>query len=90
MEHTPANLASDMAEKLKAWTGKTWLISVVNKQGGKTLLQEAQETKANLRKTMSANPVVSAVIMAFPGAKIDSIRERAEETDDTSNSEDYE
>ena len=58
--------------------------------GGKTLLQEAQETKANLRKTMSANPVVSAVIMAFPGAKIDSIRERAEETDDTSNSEDYE
>lgn len=90
MEHTPANLASDMAEKLKAWTGKTWLISVVNKQGGKTLLQEAQETKANLRKTMSANPVVSAVIMAFPGAKIDSIRERAEETDDTSNTEDYE
>lgn len=90
MEHTPANLASDMAEKLKAWTGKIWLISVVNKQGGKTLLQEAQETKANLRKTMSANPVVSAVIMAFPGAKIDSIRERAEETDDTSNSEDYE
>lgn len=90
MEHTPANLASDMAEKLKAWTGKTWLISVVNKQGGKTLLQEAQENKANLRKTMSANPVVSAVIMAFPGAKIDSIRERAEETDDTSNSEDYE
>ena len=90
MEQTPANLASDMAEKLKAWTGKTWLISVVNKQGGKTLLQEAQETKANLRKTMSANPVVSAVIMAFPGAKIDSIRERAEETDDTSNSEDYE
>ncbi len=90
MEHTPANLASDMAEKLKAWTGKTWLISVVNKQGGKTLLQEAQETKANLRKTMSANPVVSAVIMAFPGAKIDSIRERTEETDDTSNSEDYE
>lgn len=90
MEHTPANLASDMAEKLKAWTGKTWLISVVNKQGGKTLLQEAQETKANLRKTMAANPVVSAVIMAFPGAKIDSIRERAEETDDTSNSEDYE
>lgn len=90
MEHTPANLASDMAEKLKAWTGKTWLISVVNKQGGKTLLQEAQETKANLRKTMSANPVVSAVIMAFPGAKIDSIRERAEETEDTSNSEDYE
>ena len=90
MEHTPPNLASDMAEKLKAWTGKTWLISVVNKQGGKTLLQEAQETKANLRKTMSANPVVSAVIMAFPGAKIDSIRERAEETDDTSNSEDYE
>ena len=58
--------------------------------GGKTLLQEAQETKANLRKTMSANPVVSAVIMAFPGAKIDSIRERAEETEDTSNSEDYE
>lgn len=90
MENTPPNLASDMAEKLKAWTGKTWLISVVNKQGGKTLLQEAQETKANLRKTMSANPVVSAVIMAFPGAKIDSIRERAEETDDTSNSEDYE
>lgn len=90
MENTPANLASDMAEKLKAWTGQTWLISVVNKQGGKTLLQEAQETKANLRKTMSANPVVSAVIMAFPGAKIDSIRERAEETDDTSNSEDYE
>ncbi len=90
MENTPANLASDMAEKLKAWTGQTWLISVVNKQGGKTLLQEAQETKANLRKTMSANPVVSAVIMAFPGAKIDSIRERVDENEETSNAEDEE
>ena len=90
MENTPANLASDMAEKLKAWTGQTWLISVVNKQGGKTLLQEAQETKANLRKTMSANPVVSAVIMAFPGAKIDSIRERIDENEETSNAEDEE
>ena len=90
MENTPANLASDMAEKLKAWTGQTWLISVVNKQGGKTLLQEAQENKANLRKTMSANPVVSAVIMAFPGAKIDSIRERVDENEETSNAEDEE
>ncbi|HBO59038.1 MAG TPA: hypothetical protein DD624_03915, partial [Alphaproteobacteria bacterium] len=60
------------------------------KQGGKTLLQEAQETKANLRKTMSANPVVSAVIMAFPGAKIDSIRERVDENEETSNAEDEE
>ncbi|MBR1945874.1 MAG: DNA polymerase III subunit gamma/tau [Alphaproteobacteria bacterium] len=74
LENTPHNLAGDMVERLRRWTGKQWVVSVVSQQGGQTLLQQARINAENLRRTMLQNPFVSAVLKAFPTAKIETIR----------------
>ena len=74
LEKAPLNLANELAEKLNEWTGKRWLVSVVNKPGGMTLAQEAKKNEENLRKKMSVHPLVSAVIKTFPGAHLESVR----------------
>lgn len=74
LEKAPLNLANQLAEKLNEWTGKRWLVSVVNKPGGMTLAQEAKKNEENLRKKMSVHPLVSAVIKTFPGAHLESVR----------------
>ncbi|MBO4521144.1 MAG: DNA polymerase III subunit gamma/tau [Alphaproteobacteria bacterium] len=74
LENTPHNLAGDMVDHLRRWTGKQWIVSVVSQQGGQTLLQQARANTENLRRKMSQNPFVSAVLLAFPNAKIETIR----------------
>lgn len=74
LEKAPLNLANELAEKLNEWTGKRWLVSVVNKPGGMTLAQEAKKNEENLRKKMSVHPLVSAIIKTFPGAHLESVR----------------
>lgn len=74
LEKAPLNLANELAEKLNEWTGKRWLVSVVNKPGGMTLAQEAKKNEENLRKKMAVHPLVSAVIKTFPGAHLESVR----------------
>ena len=81
-EETPASLAMEMSQKLQEWTGKPWLVSVVGKQGGQTLYQEAKAKEENLRREMTKNPLVATVIRLFPGAKIDTIRMQKDEEAD--------
>lgn len=86
MDRAPNNLAGEMVEKLRAWTGKQWVVTVVGRQGGQTLIQQARANAENLKKTMTQHPLVTAVLKAFPGSRIDTIRLQKEEE---SESEDY-
>lgn len=74
LENTPHNLAGDMVERLRRWTGRQWIVSVVSRQGGQTLLQQARANAENLRRTMLQNPFVATVLNAFPNSKIETIR----------------
>lgn len=74
LENTPHNLAGDMVDRLRRWTGRQWIVSVVSRAGGQTLLQQARANAENLRRTMMQHPVVSAVLKAFPNSKIETIR----------------
>ena len=74
LENTPHNLAGEMVEKLRQWTGRQWIVSVVSQQGGQTLAQQARDNAEKLRRTIAQNPLVSAVLLAFPNAKIETIR----------------
>ena len=85
LENTPHTLAGDMVERLRQWTGRQWIVSVVSKQGGQTLLQQARANAENLRRTMAQNPVVSAVLTAFPHSKIETIRPKKEAENETEN-----
>ncbi len=79
LEKAPRTLAGELAEKLQLWTKNRWIVSVSTKQGGKTLRQEADENKENLKNMLLQKPIVSKTLVLFPKAKIESIRLRKEQ-----------
>ena len=84
----PHNLAGEMVKKLREWTGQPWVVSVVNRPGGQTLIQQARINTENLKRNMSQNPLVTAVLMTFPGTRIDTVRPQKEENESEENNDD--
>jgi DNA polymerase III subunit gamma/tau len=68
------DLASRLGQRLQGWTGARWAVSVVS-TGGAPTIAETRDEKQDLAKAEAAlNPLVQAVMAAFPGAKISEIR----------------
>ncbi|MFQ5845452.1 MAG: DNA polymerase III subunit gamma/tau, partial [Planctomycetota bacterium] len=74
--HAPANLANRMGELLHRWTGRRWVVSVSKAEGAPTLKQQGEAAEAAARRAAAADPLVRAVLEAFPGATIEAVRER--------------
>ena len=73
-EAAPRDLAARLAARLQGWTGERWAVTVVA-QGGQSTVAEQQETaEAEAREQVSKDPLVKAVLMAFPGARISAVR----------------
>jgi DNA polymerase-3 subunit gamma/tau len=71
----PRDLANRIAGKLTEWTGQRWLVGVAN-AGGEPTLQEQEEARESSRRSeVARNPLVRAVLEAFPGARIEAVRE---------------
>lgn len=75
-EGAPRGLPNQMAEKLTAWTGQRWVVSVVNAGGDPTLAERDREQKKETMDEVMASPAVMEVMKAFPGAKIIDIKTR--------------
>ncbi|MEE9140356.1 MAG: DNA polymerase III subunit gamma/tau [Alphaproteobacteria bacterium] len=73
--HAPATLANRLGELLHRWTGRRWVVSVSKEEGAPTLKEQALAAKAKARQEAAAHPSVRAVLGAFPGATIASVRE---------------
>ena len=70
----PHDLAQRLGSRLQAWTGNRWAVTLVNEGGGETIA-EVRDIETNaLRDKAQAHPLVQAVLMKFPGAKITDIR----------------
>ena len=69
-----ADLAARLSQRLQGWTGSRWGISVVNEGGAATLAEERDAEENAARAEALENPLVQAVLTAFPGAKIAEIR----------------
>ena len=68
------DLASRLSQRLQGWTGARWGVSVVA-QGGAPTIAEARDAEQNSARAEAAlDPLVKAVLLAFPGAKITEIR----------------
>ena len=68
------DLASRLGQRLQGWTGARWGVSVVS-TGGAPTIAEARDKDTTLAKAEAMhNPMVQAVLAAFPGAKITEIR----------------
>ncbi|MBM9593269.1 DNA polymerase III subunit gamma/tau [Roseitranquillus sediminis] len=70
----PRDLAQQLGQRLQAWTGVRWAVSVTSTGGGRTIAEtrdrEADEARARAREL----PLVQAVLAAFPDAEISAIR----------------
>jgi len=75
----PSDLAGEIGRKLTEWTGTRWVVTVTRGAGGTTLHDERLATESRRRDDAAADPLVSAVLSRFPGAKIVDIRMRADE-----------
>ena len=74
----PADLVGRLGSRLQAWTGNRWAITVVN-NGGAPTIAEVRDAKENaLRTSAQEHPLVQAVLLAFPKAKITEIRTEAD------------
>jgi len=72
--NAPSDLAARLAQRLQAWTGLRWAISVVSGGGAPTLAERRAAAEDSARAAARHNPLVAAVLAAFPQAEISEIR----------------
>ena len=76
----PADLAPRLSELLSQWTGRRWIASVSSAEGKPTLTQQKSDKADGLRSSAENNELVMAILKTFPGAKLDAVRRKGEET----------
>jgi DNA polymerase III subunit gamma/tau len=78
----PSNLAGRLVARLKEWTGQPWLVAAEGGGGGETLLDREHRERAEARAAAAADPFVTSVMTAFPGAELVEVRPTAVPTPD--------
>ncbi len=69
-----SDLASRLGQRLQGWTGVRWGVSVVSAGGAATVAETRSAELDEARASAADNPLVQAILTAFPGAKITEIR----------------
>ncbi len=78
-QDAPADLSQRLGNKLQAWTGTRWAVTIVNEGGGETIAEKRDAAALALKAEAQEHPMVQAVINAFPQARILKIRSYAEQ-----------
>ncbi|SFN77686.1 DNA polymerase-3 subunit gamma/tau [Mesorhizobium sp. NFR06] len=73
-DDAPKMLLNDLTSKLRAWTGRNWLVSLSKEQGGQTLAELETTKRENAFSDAKSDPTVAAILARFPGAKIIDVR----------------
>ena len=76
-----------LAARLKAWTGKPWLVTVSSRPATPTLREQRVAAEAATLNAAHEDPLVQKVLSTFPGSKIVAVRRRGEAADQESASE---
>jgi len=89
----PSNLSQRLVNRLKEWTGQSWLVACEGGGGAETLLERQNKAAESAHVDALAEPFIQAVLAAFPGTEILEVRQMgAPETpvvdDDSPNLED--
>ena len=74
-EAAPRDLSNRLGQLLTQWTGQRWLVSVSAERGQPTLREDADARAREMRSEAAQHPLVRAVLDAFPGARIEAVRE---------------
>jgi DNA polymerase-3 subunit gamma/tau len=73
-ENAPADLAQRLGSALQRWTGNRWAVTLVNEGGAPTITQRRDAADLALRAQAETHPLVQAVMLSFPGARIVDIK----------------
>jgi DNA polymerase-3 subunit gamma/tau len=68
------DLAARLSQRLQGWTGQRWGVSVVASGGGATIAETRAGEDTAAKAEALQSPLVQAVMIAFPDAKISEIR----------------
>ncbi|UCI19450.1 DNA polymerase III subunit gamma/tau [Mesorhizobium sp. B2-1-8] len=73
-DDAPKMLLNELTMKLRAWTGRSWLVSLSKEEGGHTLAEMESTKRENAFLDARNDPTVAAILARFPGAKIIDVR----------------
>jgi len=71
----PRDLVNKVAQKLGEWTGQRWLVGIAPEGGAPTMKEQDDAHEHSIRGEAARHPLVRAVLDAFPGARIETVRE---------------
>ena len=66
----PANLAQQLSNRLKEWTGIRWAVSVVQDGEAQTIVEKKERDARDLENEAYAHPFVKEALVQFPAARI--------------------
>ena len=66
--------AAQVSKLLGEWTGQDWMVSVVDRDGEKTIQEQMLEKERCMKTEAAQDPLVARIIETFPGATIDTVR----------------
>ena len=66
--------AARISKLLGEWTGQDWMVSVVDREGDKTIREQMLEKERCMKTEAAQDPLVARIIETFPGATIDTVR----------------
>ena len=69
----PANLSQRLSARLREWTGQRWMMDL-QVGGAESVRDRHQREEADERARIEADPFVVAMLEAFPGAEVVSVR----------------
>jgi len=68
------DLLQELMRKLKAWTGRVWIVAASDKEGAEPLgARRRAEAKREIDQVRT-HPAVQEVLQHFPGARIAAVR----------------
>jgi DNA polymerase-3 subunit gamma/tau len=73
----PRDLSQRLIAFLSTATGARWTVSVVNEGGEPTLAQQGRAAADDRLTRAESHPLVRAILEAFPGARIEAVRDAA-------------
>ncbi|MBU1837241.1 MAG: DNA polymerase III subunit gamma/tau, partial [Alphaproteobacteria bacterium] len=80
--HPTGDAAGDLTQRLgarlQAWTGNRWAVIISNDEGEATIAEVRDAAATALQLQATAHPLVQAVLLTFPKARITDIRTEAD------------
>ncbi|MFP3921543.1 MAG: DNA polymerase III subunit gamma/tau [Dichotomicrobium sp.] len=80
LEDAPRDLANQLGNKLSAWTGERWMVSISDQPGAPTLGETRRERETAMRAEVEQHPLVRQVFQHFPDAEIVGVTELENDT----------